>query len=90
VRRGILTNEGGELRLTTGDIREFSRDSLKDDFLTALGRAWKDREEAIRSFARFLGYARTGYAIEETARSLINGLVRENRIETDGPRIRRA
>lgn len=90
VRRGILTNEGGMLSLTSGDIRDFARDSLKEDFLTALGRTWKDREEAIRLFARFLGYARTGPTIEETARSLINGLIRENRIASDGDRIRRS
>jgi len=89
VRRGILTHENGELRLTTGSVRDFSRESLKDDFLKSLGRTWKDREEAIRLFARFLGYARTGPAIEETARSLINGLLRENRLESDGSRIRR-
>ena len=40
-------------------------------------------------FARWMGYARTGPVIEETARSLINGLIRENRLEADGERIRR-
>ena len=90
VRRGILTNEGGTLRLTAQDIRNYDRNWLKESFLGALGRTWVSRDESFRQLARWLGYARTGPNIEETARSLIRGLLREGRIETDGTdRIRR-
>jgi hypothetical protein len=40
----------------------------------------------VHAFGALLG--RTGRAIDETARSRINGLVRERRIERNGSRIR--
>jgi len=83
-RRGILTNERAELRLLCRSVEDYERDFLKDQFLSSIGRARTDREEASRSFARWLGFARTGPAIEKTARSLINGLLREGRLEADG------
>ncbi|MEO8614184.1 MAG: hypothetical protein ABI600_03505 [Luteolibacter sp.] len=43
----------------------------------------------IRTFARWLGFRRTGSVIDETARSLIKGLLREGRLEKDGDCIRR-
>jgi hypothetical protein len=90
VRRGILVNEDGLLSLCASDLRDYERDSMKSDFLGAIGRTWTEREDAIRLFARWLGYARTGPVIIETARSLINGLTCEGRLEKDGDRIRKA
>ena len=83
IRRGILVNEESVLKILTDDLRELDRDFLKELFLAAIGRAWINREEAIRAFARYQGFARTGPAIDETARSLINGLLREGRLEAD-------
>ncbi len=90
VRRGILVNENGMLSLGANDLRDQTRESMKSDFLGAIGRTWTEREDAIRLFARWLGYARTGSVIEEIARSLMNGLIREGRLERDGNRIRRS
>ena len=90
VRRGILVSEGGLLSLGASNLRTYQRDSLKSDFLSAIGRTWTKREDATRLFARWLGYARTGPIIEDTARSLINGLIREGRLEKDGDRIRKS
>ena len=39
-----------------------------------LGRTWLDSPEAARTFARWLGFTRTGATIADTVRSLINGL----------------
>ena len=89
VRRGILTSEAGEYALAFRSITELPRDPLKDRFLTAIGRPWISRDDATRAFARSLGYARTGEQIAATARSLINGLLREGRLESDGELIRR-
>jgi hypothetical protein len=36
-----------------------------------------------------MGFRRTGPAIDEVARSLVNGLIREDRIESNGDRVRR-
>ncbi|MCS7069240.1 MAG: hypothetical protein NZN28_11510 [Meiothermus sp.] len=91
VRRGILENQGTALRVLARSVEGYRREFLKEQFLSALGgRRWLERDEAIRAFARWLGFARTGRAIEETARSLINGLLREGRLEAEGSRVRRA
>ncbi len=84
VRRGILENTGGALRLLARSITDYERDFLKQQFLAAIGRPWIARDTATRDFCRWLGFARTGPVIEDTARSLINGLLREGRLEADG------
>ena len=89
VRRGILQNVRGQMSLVTRDMRNYTRESLKADFLTALGKGWVNRDEAIRCFARFLGFARTGSNIEDISRSLIKGLRRESRLEGRADHIRR-
>jgi predicted helicase len=90
VRRGVLINGPGGLRLATRSIDDFYRDDLKEQFLAALqGRQWTERKDAITAFARWLGFRRTGPAIDETGRSLINGLLREGLLEAQGSRIRR-
>jgi type I restriction enzyme S subunit len=84
-RRGILENVGGELRLAAHSIAEYDRDFLKQQFLSSIGRSWIEREDAIHEFRKWMGFSRTGPVIDETARSLINGLLRESRLEADGP-----
>ena len=91
VRRGILESKNGMLKLAVWSIEHYDRAHLKDQFLASLsGQRWVDRDDAIRGFARWMGFRRTGSAIDETARSLINGLIREGRIESDGGMIRRS
>lgn len=94
VRRGILQNGSEGLSLRYRNLEQHAegdRNGLKDQFLASLGgRAWTEREDAIRDFARWLGFRRTGPKIDEVAASLINGLLREARLEKDGSRIRRA
>ncbi len=91
VRRRILASESGVICLFARTIEQYERDFLKEQFLASLqGRQWTVREDAVRSFARWLGFRRTGPAIEDAARSLINGLLREGRIESGGSVIRRS
>jgi SOS-response transcriptional repressor LexA len=91
VRRGVLANVGGDLRPEARRIDEYDRDFLKSQFLASLdGRAWKDRADSIRDFARWMGFRRTGAVIDETTRSLIKGLLRAGRLEADGQSIRRS
>jgi hypothetical protein len=89
VRRGILQNQGGELSLLNRSVEDYDRDFLKTQFLASLGRTWTDRETAAQVLARWLGFARTGPSIQATVRSLINGLLRERRIESSADQIRR-
>jgi hypothetical protein len=89
-RRGILKNERGELSLLCHSIGEYQRDFLKDQFIASIGRTWTERDEAARTFARWLGFARTGPALKTVVQSLINGLIRERRLELADSQIRRA
>lgn len=87
VRRGILDNVEDELILLARSIAGYDRDFLKQQFLAALGRSWVERNDAIQNFCRWMGFRRTGQIIDETARSVINGLLRESRLEADGPNL---
>jgi hypothetical protein len=90
MRRGILENNGSGLRIHARSLEEYDRSFLKEQFLASLrGKAWTDRDDAVQGFARWMGFRRTGSTIADTARSLINGLIREERLESDGSRIRR-
>jgi hypothetical protein len=90
VRRGILENNGNGLRIQARSLEDYDRAFLKEQFLASLqGKAWTERDDAVQGFARWMGFRRTGSTIAETARSLINGIIREERLESDGSRIRR-
>lgn len=91
MRRGILENNGSGLRIHARSLEEYDRSFLKEQFLASLrGKAWTERDDAVQGFARWMGFRRTGSTIADTARSLINGLIREERLESDGSRIRRS
>jgi hypothetical protein len=84
VRRGVLENTPEGYRLLARTFGEYHRDHLKASFLSAIGRTWVEREEAIRLLARHLGFARTSAEMQETGRSLINGLIRTGDLEVEG------
>lgn len=91
VRRGILENTGGQYRLLARSVEDYDRDLLKDSFLSAIGRTWVERDEAIRLLARWLGFARTSEGMVEVGKSVINGLIRTGELEREGAeRIRKA
>jgi hypothetical protein len=83
VKRGIVVNENGELRLATRTIEDYDSEYLKTLFLSEMGSTWWDREDAINRAARSLGFTRTGPRINERFKSIINGLIREGRLESD-------
>ena len=89
-RRSILESRGDKLTLCTRNIADYRRDALKDQFLGSMqGHAWAERDESIRRFARWLGFRRTGPSIDDAGRSVINGLIRDGRLESNGSQIRR-
>src|SRR5262249_26099104 len=78
IRRGILEHKNGGLALFGRTIGDYDRSFLKDQFIASMhGHDWMERNESIRRFARWLGFRRTGPFIDEAARSLINGLIRD-------------
>ncbi len=95
VRRCILLNDNSELRVNRASIREMEeddRDFMKEQFLAAIsegGRVWIEREETARLYARWFGFQRKSSQIEDTTKSLINGLLRDKRLEAEGTFIRR-
>lgn len=90
VRRRILTNEGGVYTLFGRDIGDYARNELIDALLGAMGRGWTEREDAIRAATRWLGFQRTGRAIQDAFKSAINGAIRRGRLEKQGSQIRKS
>ena len=90
VRRGVLLNDAGQLSVNCRSISDYSKEELKTQFLASLPQStWKEREDSIRDLARWLGFRRAGPTIDERVRSIINGLIREDRLESSGNLIRR-
>ncbi len=90
VRRQIADASSPRIRIYGRNISEYDRGHLKEQLCASLaGSAWHDRDDAVRGFARWMGFSRTGTQIDDTSRSLINGLIREDRLETRGTEIRR-
>ena len=71
-------------------ISAFSRDQLKEALLEVVGTDWMERDDAVRLAARYLGFGRTGKRIQAAFKSAINGLKRQNRLESAGTQVRRA
>lgn len=90
IKRGILLDEGGDMSLLGRSISEYPREVLKEQFLASLnGNNWVERSESIPRFAQWLGFKRTGPNIEDAAKSVINSLIRADRLEKTGSQIRR-
>lgn len=92
VRRGVAENDGDTLRLLARSIEDQDRDFLKEQFLaalSALSRGWVERDDALQAFKAWMGYGRLGAVIENTARSLVQGLLQQRRLEAQGSQIRR-
>lgn len=89
VRRGILENERGHLRVLCRTIADYELDFLKEQFLASLGPTWVERDAAPRRLARWLGFGRTGPAIAARVSSMINGLIRTGRLESADGAVRR-
>lgn len=90
VKRGILSTTEAGLALSTQNIADYKQEVLAEQFLASMpSRSWADREDSIRTFARWLGFRRTGPNIDEAARVVIAGLIRDGKLETDGSKVRR-
>jgi type III restriction enzyme len=90
VRRGVILSDKGKLFLDCRTIQDYSRDLLKEALLAAMGSTWWEQDDAIRAGARYLGFRRAGSSIVEAFKSAINGLIRQELLERDGARLRRA
>jgi hypothetical protein len=90
IQRSILQNGAAGLTIVSRNIAGYRREVLKEQFLASMdGYGWLERGECIRRFSRWMGFRRTGPNIEDTARSVINGLIRDDRILSKGSQIRR-
>jgi hypothetical protein len=82
-RRGIVANKSGEISIAARTIEDYNRDYLKTLFLSDMGSTWWDRDDAINRATRYLGFTRTGARIYDSLKSVINGLIRDGRLESD-------
>lgn len=92
VRRGVAENDGDTLRLPARLIEDQDRDFLKEQLLavlSSLSRGWVERDDALQAFKARMGYGRLGAVIEDTARSLVLGLLQQRQLEPQGSQIRR-
>lgn len=90
VRRGILSNERGALKLATRSIEDYERDALKAQVLAVVRaqRAWVPREDVSRLLARWLGFGRTGTRIVEATESVLRSLVRSGDLRSQDGAVR--
>jgi hypothetical protein len=90
VRRGILINTEEGFTISTQNIADYEREFLSEQFIESMpSRSWVDIDESIRTFARWLGFRRTGANIEGAVRSVIGNLVQNGSLESNGSQIRR-
>jgi hypothetical protein len=85
----VIQNNRGVLSLLSRNIGDYSRDELIGTLLSVMGVVWCEREEAIRSAARHLGFKRTGSLISDAFKSAINGAIRRGLLKSDGQLIRK-
>lgn len=90
VKRGVVENERGTLAINCRTINDYPRELLVQSLLASMGRAWIERDEAMKAAARHLGFRRTGSAIRSTFKSVINGAIRRGLLEYQGTRLRKA
>ncbi len=90
VRRGILAKENGQYALLARSGANYTRDHLIDSLLSSINGIWTDRPEAIRATARHLGHRRASPAFQQSMKSAINGALRRQIVESNGPQIRKA
>ena len=91
-RRGVTMRNGNLVQLKAHSIADYEHEHLKNQFLAAISRqtsGFIEREEAVRAFARWMGFARTGPVIADVGASLIRKLIRAGRLQTSGSQIRR-
>jgi hypothetical protein len=89
-RRGIVAETDTGWRIEGRRIDDFSREQLIDALLKAMPGGWVERDEAMRRAARYLGFRRTGAAIQERFKSVIRGAIKRGLLEYDGTVIRKA
>lgn len=91
-RRGITMRNGNLVQLQAHSIADYDHEHLKNQFLAAISRqtsGFIEREQAVRAFARWMGFARTGPVIADVGASLIRKLIHAGRLQTSGSQIRR-
>ncbi|GAB5513201.1 hypothetical protein [Rhodopirellula baltica] len=85
VRRGVISRVDQSYEIDCHSIDDYPRELLVSSLLSAIGRTWHAREDAIRATARHLGFRRTGTKIKAAMKSAINAGIRQGKIERDGP-----
>ena len=94
-RRGFLFDrpQRGHVRAIKSDADEFTRDDWRECLLNVLSDDWIERDDAIRNAATLavdvfglnMVRLRSGGRIDSALRSALNGLIRINEVDREGP-----
>ncbi len=87
-RRNIVRGERGIVFAETKTIDDYSRDDLKRFLLAVMARKWWQQDKAIKAVSSYLGFRKMTESINNSFRSAINGLLRQNLLERDGENLR--
>ena len=87
--RGLTTSTADGLRLNILSLHDADRASLKKCLLVAIGHRWQPREDVPGLLAAYTGFGRVSLEMRQLTASLINGLIREDRLETEGQSVRK-
>lgn len=81
VLRGLLRNEQGEYVSHCRRIADYTLDEQITHLLAAMPRGWTWRADAIQAAARYLGFRRTGSALDAAFNKAITVALRRHRLE---------
>lgn len=87
--RGLTTSTADGLRLNILSLHDADRASLKECLLAAIGRSWRPRADVPGLLATYAGFGRVSPEMRQLTASLINGLIREDHLETEGQSVRK-
>jgi len=87
--RGLITSSSNGISITIGSLHDATRETLKDVLLAAMGKTWHDRAEVAGTLTAHAGFGRVSAKTRQLTASLVSGLIRERRLESNGDKIRR-
>ena len=85
VRRRVIEAEGKLVRAATSRLEDYSLEELREALVGNLRHGQRvDREDAVRTAIRSLGFARVTDNVREAMKSAFNSAIRQGPLEREG------